>query len=89
MHKRLSLYRNRIAALRADRGTPEWHEAKAAIREYYGHDHAALAHRLAAGLQRLINSVAEMVAPAMKKLNSAFDEFASLMETAEEGIDDG
>ena len=77
MHSRLRLYRNRVTALRADRGTATWHEAKAEIRGYHGDDLGALCHALAAGFQRLATAV-----------KPVFDGIADAMSTFADAIND-
>jgi len=75
MRNRLTLYRARITALRADRGSVTWHEAMATIREYHGDRLDALAHRLTAGFKQLRQHLADAFAPAA----AAIGEFAEAM----------
>jgi len=83
MHSRLRLYRNRITALRADNGTPEWHEAKAEIRGYHGDTLGALCHALAAGFQRLATAVKPMVAG----IADAMADFADAINAANDAAE--
>ena len=78
MHSRLTLYRARITALRADRGSVTWHEAIATIREHHGNTVAALGHQLAAGIKHLRKQITAFMRPAAEALGELADAVAEL-----------